>query len=125
MVMVAMPRWLGQPNSCCRVTNSNSADRPSITSGITSGVVVSTDSVVRPRKRPSRVRPRAAAVPITTASVADRKATIRLFFSADSSASFCSSAPYQRVEKPPQTVTSFEALKEYRISDRIGRYRKA
>ncbi len=33
---------------------------------------------------------------------------------------FFNSAPYQCVEKPPQTVTSFDLLNENAISDRIG-----
>jgi len=34
--------------------------------------------------------------------------------------SVSSSAPYQRVEKPPQTVVRRESLKEKTIIDRIG-----
>ena len=67
----------------------------------------------------------AASVPIATARVAAIAATSRLRPVAWRIVSLWNSAPYQRVEKPPHTVTRREALNEYRTTEKIGRYRKA
>ena len=67
---------------------------------------------MRPRKRPPRTSATAASVPSTVAAVADRNAIRRLVQAASSMALSLSSATYQRVDQPPQTVTSREALNE-------------
>jgi hypothetical protein len=102
------------------VTNSSSSDRPVITSGITSGAVVSPENSVRPLNGPNRASAMPASVPSATAIVAEIAATRRLSHAALRIWSFCSSAPYHLVENPPHTVTSFDALNEYTISDTIG-----
>ncbi len=122
---VVMPRPEGQPTSCSMLTNSSSAARPWITSGITSGALDSSESRPRPLKRPKRASARPVIVPSTTAKVAAIEAMTRLRSAASRICRFCSSAPYQCVEKPPHTVTSRDLLNEYTITDRIGTYRKA
>ena len=54
------------------------------------------------------------------AIAADRAATERLILAAFSIAASSSSATYHFVENPPQTVTSFEALKLIAARIRIG-----
>jgi hypothetical protein len=61
-----------------------------------------------------------ASVPRTTAPVALSAAIWRLSQAADRSWSFCRSDTYQRVENPPQSVTSRDSLKEKTTSSRIG-----
>ena len=51
-------------------------------------------------------------VPNTVASVADVAAMRKLRNVASRICSFLNSSPYQRVEKPPQTVASRESLNE-------------
>ena len=68
--------------------------------------------MVRPRNRPARTSTTAASVPSTLAAVADSAAMRRLVQAASSMAWSCSSATYQRVDQPPQMVTSREALNE-------------
>src|SRR5215472_10298176 len=70
----------------------------------------------RPRKRPSRTNAMAASVPITVAAVADNKA-MRSVTQADSSIAWSArSSTYHRVDQPPHTVTSREALKDDRLA---------
>ena len=111
MVIVPKPRS-GQPKALCNVTNSSSADRPNITSGITKGIDVKAVNSVRPRNRPSRVNAKAASVPTITAKLAERVATIKEFLAAAINASLLNNSPYQRVEKPPQTDIILFALNE-------------
>ena len=70
------------------------------------------ENTVRPRKRPARTSATAASVPSTVAAVADSAAMRRLVHAASSMARSCHSATYQRVDQPPHTVTSREALNE-------------
>ena len=67
---------------------------------------------MRPGKRPARTSTTAASVPSTVAAVAERNAMRRLVQAASSMAPSFNSATYQRVDQPPQTVTSREALNE-------------
>ena len=76
---------------------------------------------VWPRKRPKRTRAMPASAPSTEAMVADTKPTLRVTAAAWSTALFCSSSPYQWVEKPPQTVTRRDLLKLKMIKIAIGR----
>ena len=69
-------------------------------------------NAVRPVKRPARTSATAASVPSTVAAVADSAAMRRLFQAASSIAPSCSSSTYQRIDQPPHTVTSREALNE-------------
>ena len=66
----------------------------------------------RPGKRAKRTRATAASVPRITATVEALTATSSDSSAASSSWRLCHSWPYQVVEKPPQTLTSGEALKE-------------
>ena len=66
---------------------------------------------VLPGNLPSRTRTQAAIVPRTVAIVELASATRTVTQAASRNASFASSSPYHFVEKPAQTVTSFEALK--------------
>ncbi len=94
-------------------TNRSSSDRPVITSGIDQRRV---DHAGEERAAPEaavadqRDRRRACRAPSPT--VAERSATRSVTQAASSSASFWKSATYHSVEKPPHTVTSFEALNE-------------
>ena len=106
ITIVVMPRPAGQPISCSIVTNSSSSDRPVMTSGMTSGAVVSPDSSVRPLNGPNRASVMPASVPSTTASVAEIAATLRLSHAALRICSLRSNSPYHLVENPPHTVTS-------------------
>ena len=66
----------------------------------------------RPRKRPNRTSAMAASVPSTVAALAESSA-MRSVTQADSSmARSLMSSAYQRIDQPPHTVTSREALKE-------------
>ncbi|GHD68229.1 hypothetical protein GCM10007164_09590 [Luteimonas padinae] len=118
-VMVTMPRS-GQPKACCRVTNSSSELRPIITSGMTIGAEFIRLSSPRPGNFPKRDSASPQAVPRNTAAVAVSAAIRKLRCTASSSCWFSSSAVYQRVENPPQTVATREALNEYTTTDRIG-----
>ncbi len=111
MVMVLMPR-VGQPISCCMLTNRSRAERPSITSGITSGAELISDSRPRPGKRPKRASAKPAAVPMTTARVALPEAIRKLRQAAERICSLLNRRAYHSVEKPPQTVTRRDLLKE-------------
>ena len=66
---------------------------------------------MRPRKRPNRANAMAAQVPTMVAMRAETRATRKLIQALAMSWSFSRSEAYQRVEKPPHTVTSREALK--------------
>ena len=101
-----------KPRSRSRPTNSSNSDRPIMTSGMTSGAKSMPAISMRPRKRPNLCRAKAAIVPSRVDRTADTKATRRLTMALAMSASLARSEPYQRVEKPPQTVTNREALKE-------------
>src|SRR5215204_2314455 len=67
----------------------------------------------------------AASVPRIVAIVADARATLSVTHAASINGSLRKRAAYQRLEKPPHTVTKRDALKEYTTRMRIGRYRKA
>ncbi len=75
---------------------------------------------MRPLKRPKRTSVTAASVPSTVATEAEMKATRSVTHAASFSGPSSRSAVYQRVEKPPHTVTSLESLNEYMTSRRIG-----
>ena len=62
----------------------------------------------------------AAIVPSSVAIVADVNAMRRLSNAASRICSLRSSSPYQRVEKPPQTVAMRESLNEYTTTSTIG-----
>lgn len=80
---------------------------------------------VRPKNRPLRISANAAIVPSIVATTEEKSATFSVTHAASRNASFCSNSPYHRVEKPAQTVTSFDALKLYITNINIGTYRKA
>ena len=107
-----IPRCPGQPIQSARRMKNIRLEMPVMTSGMTSGAVVRPESSVRPLKGPKRASTSPASVPSTTASVAEIAATFRLRNAAFRIWSFCSSAPYHLVEKPPQTVTRRELLNE-------------
>ncbi len=92
-----------------------------ITSGSTSGMYISAENAKRPRKRPIRVSATAASVPRIVAAVAETSAMRRLVHAASSTALLLSNSRYQRVEKPPQTATERELLKEKMTRITIGR----
>ncbi len=96
-----------------------------ITSGITSGAVISAPNRVLPWNRRIRVITSAASVPSTTAALAVQKAIFRLIQAASSICWSRNSSPYHFTEKPDHTVARRDSLKEYTIRIRIGRYRKA
>ena len=112
IVMVVMPRPDGQPNASSMATNSNSSDRPVITSGITSGAVVRPASSERLRKRPNRASASPANVPRMVAPVAFMAAIRNESHAASLTGSLCIRATYHFVEKPPQTVTRRDSLNE-------------
>ena len=66
----------------------------------------------RPRNRAKRFIASPAAVPSTSARLAAMTAIFRLVSAAPRNFSSSISAPYQRVENPPQIVTSREPLNE-------------
>src|SRR5689334_18500316 len=131
IVMVATPRSNCHPNicwsNCSSDTNSNSMDRPVMTSGMTSGAVVRPCSSARPRNGPKRDRTRPASVPRITAPVADIAATWMDSHAAERMAVSSNSLAYHlRVGEfaASHTVTRRELLNEKKIIERIGTYRK-
>jgi len=112
MVMVVIPRPGGQPMSCSRVTNIKRPESPRMTSGITSGAATMPAKSMRVRNRVKRTSVSAASVPRITDRVAVIAATRTDSQRAARMRSFCRSSTYHRVEKPPQTVTRRESLKE-------------
>src|SRR5665213_464286 len=125
-MMVSTPLPRGQPISCSSATNSNSNDRPVMTSGITSGAVVIADSSVRPRNGPNRASTIPPIVPTTTAPVAAAAATLMDSHAARRICSFESNDTYHLSVgecTASQTVTNRELLKEKIIIDKIGRYK--
>ena len=92
-----------------------------MTSGITSGAVARPVRSGRPRKRPKRASARPASVPRIVAPVAFIAAILKDSQAASRICSLRNSSPYHFVEKPPQTVTSRDSLKEKTISRTIGR----
>ena len=94
------------------MTNSNSNDRPVITSGITSGAATIPENRVRLLNRPKRDMTSPAGVPTARASVADITPIRRLFQAASIMPSLENSDTYHLNEKPVQTVTSFPSLNE-------------
>ncbi len=112
-----------KPRSTSTATNSSSSDRPRTTSGITRGIAIMPANRVRPRNGPWRASASAAMVPSTVASVADTIPIRSDRTAASISACWARSPSYQRVENPPQTVTSRLALNENTTRMRIGRYR--
>lgn len=83
-----------------------------MTSGTTSGAINTNPNNRRPGKRAKRAMLNPAKVPSTRDKVAAIAATSRLVAAAARKPSFLASSPYQRVEKPAQTVTSRDALNE-------------
>ena len=124
-IQIATTPLDGKPNIAPIDTSISRIDRPMITSGITSGAVTSAPNTVLPGKRVKRVIAIAAMVPSTIDAVAVQNATLRLTQAASSSCRSRNNSPYHLVENPAHTVASREALNEYSISNRIGRYRKA
>ena len=122
--MDRMPPGL-KPTNSPSDTNISRIDRPMITSGITSGAVISAPNSVLPGKRRMRVITSAAMVPSTTAAVAVQNATLMLIHAARSILSSRNSSPYHLNEKPDQTVARRDSLKEYTIRMNTGTYRKA
>ena len=82
-----------------------------ITSGSTRGAARDASNMPRPRKRPNRASTNPAMVPAISAMVADAAAIRSDSHAASSKAASFHSVRYQRVENPPQTVTSREPLK--------------
>ena len=107
-----MPRLAGQPIQLCAATNSNNSERPRMTSGTTSGTISIKPKTSRPRKRRKRLIAKPAQAPRTSAIVAAMTAISTLVSAASRYFSLAISAPYQRIENPPHTVTSREPLKE-------------
>ena len=83
-----------------------------MTSGMTSGAVIMAPNRVLPRKRRNLTSSIAAMVPMATADQAVWKATRRLIHTASISCRSANSSPYHFSEKPLQTVTSRDSLKE-------------
>src|SRR3974390_909708 len=119
-----MPR-LGHPIQFSQLTNSKSRDSPRMTSGTTSGASNANPKMVRPRNRENLDILKPAKVPRLKAIVAANVATSKLVSAAARNPSFLASSPYQRVEKPAQTVTSRDALNEERTSSPTGAYKNA
>jgi len=67
------------------------------------------------------VSARAASVPRTVATVAEITPTLIVTHAASRKPWFLNRELYHWVEKPPQTVTSFEALNEKMMRMTIGR----
>ena len=108
--MVVRPRS-GTPNRRCIDTSISSSDRPTITSGITSGALIMPEKRVRPRKRGWRSSVSAASVPSTTEPVALAAAICSDRNSAWRMSSSPTSFSYQRSEKPAQTLGTGESVK--------------
>ena len=70
------------------------------------------ENSTRPRKRPNRTSATAASVPSTVATVAESNAMRSVTQAASSMALSFEQLAYQRVDQPPHTVTSREALNE-------------
>jgi hypothetical protein len=77
-----------------------------------SGAVTMPENIVRPRKRPKRASAIPAMAPRIVAKVAEKSAISRDSRKAETICRLENSASYQRKEKPPQTVTRREELKE-------------
>ena len=110
----------GIPSAAPAETSISRIDRPMITSGITSGAVISAPNTVLPGNRRKRVITIAPSVPMAVAAVAVQKAIRRLTQAASRICRSRSSSPYHLVEKPAQTVARREELTEYTSSSRIG-----
>ena len=111
-----MARWID--------TSISSSDRPTTTSGITSGALTMPENTVRPVKRLYLTSANAAIVPITTEPQAVRKAICRLSHRPCRISRSFASAAYHLSVKPRHTLGSGESLNEYSTSATIGRYRK-
>ena len=83
-----------------------------MTSGTTSGAISAKPKRKRPRNRAKRFIAKPAQVPSTSAMLAAITPISRLVSAAARNLSSSSSVPYQRVDNPPQIVTSREALNE-------------
>ena len=70
------------------------------------------ENSVRPLKRSPRDSATAASVPSMVAAVADTTPTRKLIHAASSIARSLKNSVYQRVDQPPHTVTSRDALNE-------------
>src|ERR1700674_7993 len=118
MTMVGMPR------STLTVTK-NSSDAMAITiSGVTMVPYTKVSNAVRSRC-PTRCMPIAASVPKVVARTALMAATIKLVFKALRIDGSVQAVPYHLSEKPLQTSTNRDALKEKMMTTTIGRNKKA
>ncbi|MNV45813.1 hypothetical protein D3C71_1376210 [compost metagenome] len=109
--MLVTPR-AGKPGIPPIATSKVISEKPRITSGITSGAVISAPNIVLPGNRLNRVITIAAIVPSTVAAHAVQNATFRLIHSASRICRLLNSSPYQRVENPDHTVASLDSLNE-------------
>ena len=112
MVIVFMPLWLGQPIKFCRLTNRSNNDKPVITSGITRGEAIIPVKSIRPLNCLNLASINPAIVPKIVANVAVIAAILKLSKAAFKIFSLLKSSTYHLIDHPPQTVTSFESLKE-------------
>ena len=70
------------------------------------------ENSTRPRKRPNRTSATAASVPSTVATVAESTPMRSVTHAASCMARSLRSSTYQRIDQPPHTETSREALNE-------------
>ena len=110
--IVITPRSWNRPKVWPIATNSSRMDRPVMTSGMTSGAVISAENSDLPGNWRKRVITIAAIVPSTTEAQAVRKAISRLTLAASIICLSRNSSPYHFSEKPDQTVTRRFSLKE-------------
>ena len=109
--MVSMPRS-GKPIARCTLTSIKSSDRPTTTSGITSGALTMPENIVRPLKRLYLTSATAASVPMMTEPQAVKKAMRRLSHRPLSISWSSGSAAYHFSVKPRHTLGSCESLNE-------------
>ena len=83
-----------------------------MTSGMTRGAEIKPLNSVRPLKLPKRTSASPARVPRMVAKQALTAAIFRLSDTASQTSSLSNKTPYHLVEKPPQTGTILDLLKE-------------
>ena len=118
--MVIMPRS-GQPSARCTLTSINSSDRPTTTSGMTSGALTMPENAVRPKNRLYFTSENAASVPSTTAPQAVRKAIFRLSHRLAMISLSLARSRYHLSVKPRQALGTGESLNENTTSATMGR----
>ncbi len=123
IITVVVPRPSGHPKNLSIPTNNIRIDKPRTTSGITKGAVTAPTKNDFPLKCPKRVITIAAVVPIIVDTVADIVATLMLVNVARKIIGSENRALYHFNEKPDQTLTNRDSLKEYMTMQTNGKYK--